>query len=849
MWELCPCHNTATLFPLEGHTVCVWETQKNIHQTQIDTNATQNLQGTPLLIMYGGVGAYGGGNNNVYILDESISWKKVKTFSSPSCVEPEYSSRYEHTMSICTKKNRAYVFGGRSGLSKSPIEDSNLYALVLDTFTWERIPIRDYQPVPRYQHATCCHNGKLFLFGGYGKYSHSLDDFWVFDSDQHAWLLYSKYRESLKSPEQLSITIENSPIHSFPAARHGHQMCCVDGFIYVIGGTHYSREAKAGVVKDNTIKLQDIWKMDVKTALWTEIEIKEEFKEYIPSIHSSHAVVGRKIVIYGGETKEQTEYLRNIVIFDTVTERITVMNHSISPEYELGCSHHKLALFGLDLIVTGGKKHYNNYFRTDKYNDEMQQYFLGVKSPPQQDADKDSAVKNVEDKEKTERQDEVNHERSLARVEQENLNWLQQDGDVKLDMIADVILNEERSQYSRRCALEYLLNIRGSTTMKRVYGNHSIQNSLVRVISTGADRDMLLICKILHRYFSETDKGTVPVEIARPTLKFIVSYLTLVNSMVMIQMQVKYTDPIMLSTVHSAYMNLFKELCKNFESYRELTPEMISVFKMCFALDNMNHEVINDIQNCAALSLKFLTDHYQHLHLQVENDTEFLSTVDDYLSKANKSESAKIVTDCMHQLSKKSHIVENQLARFFDHADYNKSEVKPTQRVEPLHIEPRPLTIHLQEASDEDEDDEEDQKPKPSTSSSSKSQLTISAVKMRSPIGIASPNSPLRQITSPPTPHTPPSPDMSRGVLSPKSPYDEDSDDEHEEESREEAEESREEEDTEQQEQDSQVDKENTLSPPDDEQVFMSDKVVSPSDSALSQSEDELEEVQFEANE
>jgi murein endopeptidase len=121
-----------------------------------------------------------------------------------------------------------------------------------------------------------------------------------------------------------------------------------------------------------------------------------------------------------------------------------------------------------------------------------------------------------------------------------------------------------------------MIDITGAS-MKRVYANPAIQSSLVKTIATGADRDMLLVAKILHRYFSDTgkvllknlftnfkDKGTVPIELAKPMLKFIVSYLTLVNSMVEIQRTMRITDPIIMSNVHSSYMGLFSELCTNF---------------------------------------------------------------------------------------------------------------------------------------------------------------------------------------------------------------------------------------------------------------------------------------------
>jgi hypothetical protein len=70
-------------------------------------------------------------------------------------------------------------------------------------------------------------------------------------------------------------------------------------------------------------------------------------------------------------------------------------------------------------------------------------------------------------------------------------------------------------------------------------------------------------------------------------------------------------------------------------------------------------------------------------------------------------------------------------------------------------IENQPLTIDLANTVAQNEEQK----------------LSIFAVKMRSPNGIASPTSPRRMIVSPPTPATPPSPDMRSGVLSPAADY------------------------------------------------------------------------------
>jgi hypothetical protein len=405
-------------------------------------------------------------------------------------------------------------------------------------------------------------------------------------------------------------------------------MCAVNGYIYILGGTG----AK------NT-RMRDIWRLNIKTGEWTEIEITQH-NDLIPSAHSSAVVVGKKILMYGGQVSDN-QYLRTVLVFDTLSNSLTPLSSSQTDFHGVGISRHAMAIFGLELICIAGKLHLPSYFNTTKYAEEMHQYFLGVKiNATTVTADWRKSVQ-TEDKEKVEQEAELKEQQAL---EAERQGWDFQQGDTKVEMIAEIIFSDEQSQYSRRKALEFLIEIKGDS-MQRIYANGAVQTALVKTISTGADRDMLLVSRILHRYFTDTDKGTVPIELAKPMLKFIVSYLTLVNSMVEIQRTMRITDPIIMSNVHSNYMGLFGELCHNWEFYESLTDEMIKVFQQCFGLDNRQHEVIDTVQRSAANSFKFLSENNQHF---AEKCTEeFCLVLDSFLSKSGQTETATIIKTCL----------------------------------------------------------------------------------------------------------------------------------------------------------------------------------------------------------
>jgi hypothetical protein len=92
---------------------------------------------------------------------------------------------------------------------------------------------------------------------------------------------------------------------------------------------------------------------------------------------------------------------------------------------------------------------------------------------------------------------------------------------------------------------------------------------------------------------------------------------------------------------------------------------MINVFKQCFSLDNMQHEVIDDIQRSASKSFKFLTDNYQHFDQKCSE--EFCQTLDAFLKKAGRTETASLVRDCIEVLSKRNGMNFVHFNNFFRH--------------------------------------------------------------------------------------------------------------------------------------------------------------------------------------
>jgi N-acetylneuraminic acid mutarotase len=93
-----------------------------------------------------------------------------------------------------------------------------------------------------------------------------------------------------------------------PEARNGHSACVYKGHMYVFGGRNNENK-----------KLNDIWKYDIKTREWQEIQVVDRSTEPVERSGHSCDVYGQYMVIFGG-LYELTKELNDLYLFDLINE-------------------------------------------------------------------------------------------------------------------------------------------------------------------------------------------------------------------------------------------------------------------------------------------------------------------------------------------------------------------------------------------------------------------------------------------------------------------------------------------------------------------------------------------------
>ena len=99
-----------------------------------------------------------------------------------------------------------------------------------------------------------------------------------------------------------------------PSARNGHSACIYNKCMYIFGGRN----------NDNK-KLNDLWKYDILSQVWTEIEMINKDNDptfCMPMERSGHScdIYGQYMVIFGG-FYEITKELNDLFLFDFINEK------------------------------------------------------------------------------------------------------------------------------------------------------------------------------------------------------------------------------------------------------------------------------------------------------------------------------------------------------------------------------------------------------------------------------------------------------------------------------------------------------------------------------------------------
>ncbi|XP_051998524.1 leucine-zipper-like transcriptional regulator 1 homolog [Xyrauchen texanus] len=138
------------------------------------------------------------------------------------------------------------------------------------------IPVSQHCPAPcdRFKHASCAHNGHVYLLGGREKCS--LSDFWKYNVVCNEWVEISCNSE--EAPDELE----------------EHTMVAYQEFLYVFGGMQDSAYTNSKI---------PLWVFDTVKELWINWKTgSENVQEVTPANRKGHSAVtfGSSMYVYGG---------------------------------------------------------------------------------------------------------------------------------------------------------------------------------------------------------------------------------------------------------------------------------------------------------------------------------------------------------------------------------------------------------------------------------------------------------------------------------------------------------------------------------------------------------------------
>ena len=143
-----------------------------------------------------------------------------------------------------------YLYGGSSAVH----ENRSLFRLNLIKMEWEKVTERFTTKGGKFPiregHAACMTNDRrnplMYIFGGFNaSMSERTNDLHIFSINEQIW----QYKVQTSST-------------SLPSARDGHTGCIYKNHMFIFGGRD----------QDNT-KLNDVWKLNLETLEWKEIQV------------------------------------------------------------------------------------------------------------------------------------------------------------------------------------------------------------------------------------------------------------------------------------------------------------------------------------------------------------------------------------------------------------------------------------------------------------------------------------------------------------------------------------------------------------------------------------------------
>ena len=218
-----------------------------------------------------------GPTNDVFKVDMGSEtecyWTKFR-LNSQSCPK----ARWHHSATKIDD-GRIVVFGGFSGDKTTP-HLNDVWILDINSEKWSQVvcPGGVTQPKPRGAHSASLIGRKIYIFGGYGGYGYTRQDFndlFTLDIDKWIW---SKV-ETICAP----------PVRS------GHQSAVVDGKLFVMGGWCASEQ------------FDDVYTLNEESSSWEKLETASGGDSWGAcrwnfTAVSVYAVPSSKVFVFGGNS-------------------------------------------------------------------------------------------------------------------------------------------------------------------------------------------------------------------------------------------------------------------------------------------------------------------------------------------------------------------------------------------------------------------------------------------------------------------------------------------------------------------------------------------------------------------
>ena len=244
--------------------------------------------------------------NDLWLLDifqkNIYGWQKLSPRGEIPC------PRTNHTATTVKKNGRddfIFIFGGMG--EKGKLEDCYRFDYSDAKFT--KYEITGASPAPRANHSACCHEGKVYIFGGNGGrgYENSIfKDLWVFDPEDNEWQL---------------VPFKENP--TYPELRTCHSMFVFNKSIYIYGGWNNLQGFSNAIKYTFATQEWESANMDMEGfPVWNHCGLEVE------------SGPGWKYFIFGGTSKEfdetklreRAESVNKMIYCDMEDEKLTAVN-------------------------------------------------------------------------------------------------------------------------------------------------------------------------------------------------------------------------------------------------------------------------------------------------------------------------------------------------------------------------------------------------------------------------------------------------------------------------------------------------------------------------------------------